>query len=83
MGTDPLQPLTLVCNEESPCFYRLSLDLNNLKVLEINIGIDWAMLIAYYRGYLEQAKDSPLYKKYSHMADGYDLIIGYIANDRM
>ena len=45
--------------------------------------MDWAMLIAYYRKEMESAKGTPIYEKYAHMADGYDVIIGYIANDRM
>lgn len=41
------------------------------------------MLIAYYRGYMEEEKGSAFYDKYAHMTDGYDVIVGYIANDRM
>lgn len=83
MGTTTLQPLTLVCNEDKPKFYAVELDTTDLKVLTVDIGMDWAMLIAYYRKEMESAKGTPLYEKYAHMADGYDLIIGYIANDRM
>lgn len=83
MGTDPIQPLTLVCNEKNPVFYTLEFDLKNLSVLNVEIGIDWAMLIAYNRGYMDELKGSSLYEKYAHMADGYDVIVGYIANDRM
>lgn len=83
MGTNTLQPLTLVCNEEKPKFYTVELDLTGLKVLTVEIGMDWAMLIAYYRKEMESAKGTPIYEKYAHMADGYDVIIGYIANDRM
>ena len=83
MGTNTLQPLTLVCNEDKPKFYTVELDLTGLKVLTVEIGMDWAMLIAYYRKEMEGAKGSPVYEKYAHMADGYDVIIGYIANDRM
>lgn len=83
MGTDPLQPLTLVSNEDNPIFYTLELDLSNLKVLDIEIGLEWAMLIAYYRGYMDNFKNTELYQKYSHLADGYDVVIGYIADDRM
>ena len=32
---------------------------------------------------MESAKGTAVYEKYAHMADGYDVIIGYIANDRM
>lgn len=83
MGTNMLQPLTLVCNEDKPKFYTVELDLTGLKVLTVDIGMDWAMLIAYYRKEMESAKGTPIYEKYAHMADGYDVIIGYIANDRM
>ena len=83
MGTTTLQPLTLVCNEDKPNFYAVELDTTDLKVLTVDIGMDWAMLIAYYRKEMESAKGTPVYEKYAHMADGYDLIIGYIANDRM
>lgn len=83
MGTNTLQPLTLVCNEDKPRFYTVELDLTGLKVLTVEIGMDWAMLIAYNRKEMESAKGTPIYEKYAHMADGYDVIIGYIANDRM
>lgn len=83
MGTNTLQPLTLVCNEDKPKFYTVELDLTGLKVLTVEIGMDWAMLIAYYRKEMESAKGTAIYEKYAHMADDYDVIIGYIANDRM
>lgn len=83
MGSNTLQPLTLVCNEDKPKFYTVELDMTGLKVLTVEIGMDWAMLIAYYRKEMESAKGTPIYEKYAHMSDGYDVIIGYIANDRM
>ena len=83
MGTSTLQPLTLICNEDKPKFYAVELDLTGLKVLPVDIDMDWAMLIAYHRKEMESAKETAVYEKYAHMADGYDVIIGYIANDRM
>lgn len=83
MGTTTLQPLTLVCNENKPKFYTVELDMTDLKVLKVDIGIDWAMLIAYYRKEMEDAKGTAVYEKYAKMAEGYDIIVGYIANDRM
>ena len=83
MGTNTLQPLTLICNEDKPKFYTVELDMTGLKVLNVEIGMDWAMLIAYYRKEMESAKGTDIYEQYAHMADGYDIIIGYIANDRM
>lgn len=83
MGTGTLQPLTLVCAEDKPKFYAVEFDLSDLKVLEVEIGMDWAMMIAYYRKQMERVTHTPIYEKYAHLADGYDVIVGYIANDRM
>lgn len=83
MGTTTLQPLTLICAEAKPKFYTVELDLTGLKVLRVGIDMDWAMLIAYFRKEMEEAKGTAIYEKYAHFADGYDVIVGYIANDRM
>ena len=83
MGTDALQPLTLVCAEERPKFYTVEWDLSGLKTLEMEIGMDWAMMIAYHRKQMERAKGTPIHEKYAHFSDGYDVVAGYIANDRM
>ena len=83
MGTGTLQPLTLVCSETAPKFYTISLDMTDLKILNLGIDLEWAMLIAYNRREMESVRGSNIYEKYAHLTDGYDLVIGYIANDRM
>ena len=83
MGTDTLQPLTLVCAEGKPKFYTVELDLSGLTVLNVGIDLDWAMLIAYFRKEMESAKDTTIYEYYANYAKDYDVIVGYIANDRM
>lgn len=82
-GTDPIQPLTLVCGEPAPKFYVIDLNINGLKVLNLKLGLDWAMTVAYHRGYMDTIKGTELYEKYDHLFDGYDIIIGYIADDRL
>jgi len=83
MGTDPNQPLTLICDYEESKFYIVSIYADELASLEVNTDIEWAMLVAYNRGKMEKIKDTDLYNKYSDMMTGKDLIIGSIANDRM
>lgn len=83
MGTAALQPLTLICSEDKPKFYTLELNLSGLKVLEVEIGMNWALLIAYYRKQMDHVKGTTIYEKYAHFANGYDVIVGHIANDRM
>ena len=83
LGTETSQPLTLICDEKNPKFYALKFDIDGLNVLNIDMGLEWAMLIAYYRGYMKEVKGSAIYNRYAKMANGYDVICGYIANDRM
>ncbi len=83
MGTERTQPLTLICNYPKARLYTVKIDLSGLRILSIDVGIEWALLIAYNRGKMEGIKASSIYKHYEKMSRGYDLIIGSIANDRM
>lgn len=82
-GTDTIQPLTLVCGEPNPKFYVVDLSLDGLNVLDMELGLDWAMVVAYHRGYMDSIKGTEMYEKYAHLFDGYDMVVGYIANDRL
>jgi len=83
MGTEKLQPLTLICNFPNAKLYTVKADLTGLRILEIEVGIDWALLIAYHRGKMEHTKGSDLYQKYAGLSAECDMIIGDIADDRM
>ena len=61
----------------------LRINLKELKVLDIPLDMDWAFLIAYNRGHMEGYSNSPLFTRYAKMENGYDIVTGYIANDRM
>lgn len=49
----------------------------------MEVGLDWALLVAYNRGKMESVKNSPIYNRFADLSKGCDMIIGYIANDRM
>lgn len=83
MGTDPGQALTLICDYEKSKFYIVSVDTDKLAQIEVPANIDWAMLVAYHRGRMENINGTPFYNKYRDMTADNDLIIGNIANDRM
>ena len=83
MGTEPYQPLTLISDFDDSKFYVVSLDMKRLRKLEVKPDLDWAMLVAYNRGKIEEVKGSSLYEHYAAMSKGCDMIIGSIANDRM
>lgn len=83
MGTDRIQPLTLVCNYPYAKLYTLSVNLSDLKILDVEVGLDWTLLVAYNRGKMESVKHLPVYKRFAEFGKGFDMIIGHIANDRM
>jgi hypothetical protein len=83
MGSDPYQPLTLISDFEKSKLYVVSLDLSGLRVLHVQPDMEWAMLVAYNRGKMEGIRDTELYDHYAKLAQGYDVIVGCIANDRM
>lgn len=83
MGTDRTQPLTLICNFPNARIYTLSVNLSDLKILDVEVGLDWALLVAYNRGKMESVKHSTIYNRFANLSKDCDMIIGYIANDRM
>ena len=83
MGTEPGQPLTLICDFDKSKFYIVSIDVAALDAIEIKADLDWAMLVAFHRGRMDKIKGTAFYEKYSRMDAGKDLVIGSIANDRM
>ena len=83
MGTEPGQPLTLICDFDKSKFYIVSIDTKALDTVEIKADLDWAMLVAFHRGRMDKIKGTSFYEKYSRIDAGKDLVIGSIANDRM
>ncbi|MDO4555128.1 MAG: DUF3990 domain-containing protein [Lachnospiraceae bacterium] len=83
MGTERTQPLTLICNYPNAKLYTLSVDLSGLNVLHMEVGLEWALLIAYNRGKMESAKGTKIYDRFTKYGKNCDVIAGSIANDRM
>lgn len=83
MGTQPDQPLTLVCDFPASRFYLVSVKLDAVKTVEIPVNIEWAMLVAYHRGRMENIKGTFFYNKYRELTKCCDMVIGSIADDRM
>ena len=83
MGTEPYQPLTLISDFEKSKFYVISLDMTGLRVLNVKPDLEWAMLVAYNRGKMDEVRGTSLYEHYAAMSNGYDVVVGSITNDRM
>ena len=83
MGTEKKQPLTLICNFPNAKLYTVQADMTGLGVVQLEVGIDWALLIAYHRGKLDHMRGSGIHQKYCGFLSGCDLVVGDIADDRM
>ena len=83
MGTEPMQPLTLICDYEKSRFYIVAVALDGLSQLDIPADLEWAMIVAFNRGKMDRIKGSKLYDKYHQLCSNRDVMIGSIANDRM
>lgn len=83
MGTERTQPLTLVCGYGSATLYTLDFDMRQLSSVGFEADLEWALFVAYNRGALGDARGTSLYERCAHLADGVDVIVGPIANDRM
>jgi transcriptional regulator with XRE-family HTH domain len=88
MGTQVHQPLTLIFSSlrtlvENAKMYTVELDLRGLKIIDVPVGMDWILLIAYSRGIMKKYAVSKIYEKYRKMLDGYDVAVGKIADDKI
>ena len=63
--------------------YCFRLNLNDLKIYKFNVNAEWMIAIAYFRGWLNDYKDSPLIKELINKLSSYDVIIAPIADNRM
>ena len=83
MGTEPYQPLTLISDFEESKFYMISLDMTGLRVLNVKPDLEWAMLVAYNRGKMDEVRGTALFEHYAAMSKDCDVVVGSIADDRM
>lgn len=83
MGSEKKQALALICGYQNSKIYTLSVNLFNLKVFEFEIGIEWALYVAFNRGKMDNIKGTKIYERFENLNKEYDVIIGYIANDRL
>ena len=63
--------------------YAFKLNLKNLKIVKFEVNTDWMLAIAYYRGWIEEYKDSPKVLNIIKEVEAADVIIAPIADNRM
>lgn len=85
MGTNVLQTKSLVISDISPVSYTMSLDLSDMlpgDVLTID-GRAWAYTVLHNRRTCAEFNDTPLDKAVGRILEGFEFVVGPIADDRM
>ena len=83
MGEQAGYPLSVACGFPESKFYLVSVNLSGIRMVEIPIGIDWAMLVAYHRGKLEKVKGSFFYGRYASLTKHCDMVLSSIVDGQV
>ena len=84
LGESLLQSASFVCNYPKASVYVAELKMgNDLIIKEFEVDTDWMLTIAFFRGKLEQYKDSPKLKVLAEEVGKADIIRAPIADNRM
>lgn len=83
LGENFEQSASFVVGYKKSSVYIFDFDKSNIKIKEYNVSKEWMILIAYFRGRLEEYKDSDYIKRLLNNIKDIDLIIAPIANNTM
>ena len=83
MGTEKTQPLTLICNGESPKFYEIDFNPQGLRIHRFPPNLEWAMFVAWNRRAIPERFRPHYDGRFLQIGKSSDVIVGKIANDRM
>lgn len=83
LGESFEQSASFVVTHEKSSVYIFDFDIGNSKIKEYTVSKEWMILIAYFRGKLNEYEDSPYIKKLLKELEGVDVVIAPIADNTM
>ena len=84
VGESLLQSASFVSNYPQSSIYVLELNINkNIKIKEFEVSKEWMILISYFRGKIDEYKDSKYLKDLLKSIEDIDIIIAPIADNTM
>ena len=83
LGESFKQACAYVSSYEFSKVLAFKLNLKNKKIFQFNVDTKWMLAIAYFRGWLDDYKDSHLLKKILGEIEKADVIVAPIADNRM
>ena len=83
LGESYSQAINFVYEFKESSVYAFKLDLSELNVYEFETNLEWMLAICYYKGMLEEYKESKVIKNLLKKLNNADVIIAPIADNRM
>lgn len=83
LGESFEQSASFVVGYKKSSIYIFDFNRTNINIKEFNVSKEWMILIAYFRGRLEEYKDSNYIKELLNNIKNIDVIIAPIANNTM
>lgn len=84
LGESVNQAVSFVSNYPDSCLYIVEVNnLNNLKIKAFNVTKEWMILVAYFRGRIDEYQNSNYVKKLLESIKDCDVIIAPIADNSM
>ncbi len=77
------QASTYISNSSSTNVYSFKLSIKNLSIVKFTVSKEWMLAICYYRGWINDFKDSTIIKKIVEEIESADIIVAPIADNRM
>ncbi len=77
------QSAMFVATHKNSSLYMLKFEPTNLKCRKFSVNREWMLTIAYYRGRLEEYRNTEIVKRLAKTIEGIDYIVAPIADNRM
>lgn len=77
------QSAMFVATHKNSSLYMLKFEPSNLKCRKFSVNREWMLTIAYYRGRLEEYRNTEMVKRLAKTIEGIDYIVAPIADNRM
>ena len=77
------QSAMFVATHKNSSLYMLKFEPSNLKCRKFSVNREWMLTIAYYRGRLEEYRNTEIVKQLAKTIEGIDYIVAPIADNRM
>ena len=83
LGESLLQSASFVSNYPHSSVYVVRCDVADLRIKEFDVSSDWMILISFFRGKIDEYKNSPYLTKLLSEISNIDLVIAPIADNTM